>query len=180
MFPRKSPRCRYDRYEKRPSVEQVFPLISNLKHDTLGASLARTPLRIVSNYELFVQVFFLYGSDNAKKSVGLVADPGREIKPIIKKVESPESVEIQWFSTAVLQRINKIAAVNVEGVDFTVPKVARLARRWDQSHQTCGETHRTHAVPSLDPRGGVQLTVGDEAFHQVAVISIKDVNETVP
>ena len=47
--------------------------------------------------ELFVQVFFLfflYGSDNAKKSVGLVADPGREIKPIIKKVESPKSVEI--------------------------------------------------------------------------------------
>ena len=48
-------------------------------------------------FELFVQVFFLfflYGSDNAKKSVGLVADPGCEIKPIIKKVESPESVEI--------------------------------------------------------------------------------------
>jgi hypothetical protein len=47
--------------------------------------------------ELFVQVFFLfflYGSDNAKKSVGLVADPGREIKSIIKKVESPKSVEI--------------------------------------------------------------------------------------
>jgi hypothetical protein len=47
--------------------------------------------------ELFVQaffLFFLYGSDNAKKSVGLVADPGREIKPIIKKVESPKSVEI--------------------------------------------------------------------------------------
>ena len=47
--------------------------------------------------ELFVQVlflFYLYGSDNPKKSVGLVADPGREIKPTIKKVESPKSVEI--------------------------------------------------------------------------------------
>ena len=93
---RSSARCwKFAQTGKGASLRHFLPVLDRL-HVRKDFHPRSDPIQ-GGKLELFVQVFFLfflYGSDNAKKSVGLVADPGSEIKPIIKKVDSPKSIEI--------------------------------------------------------------------------------------
>ena len=93
---RSSARCwKFAQTGKGASLRHFLPVLDRL-HVRKDFHPRPDPIQ-GGKLELFVQVFFLfflYGSDNAKKSVGLVADPGSEIKPIIKKVDSPKSIEI--------------------------------------------------------------------------------------
>jgi len=56
--------------------------------------------------------------------VGLITDPGREIKPTIKKDEGPKSIESEGFSAPVLQWAEGRTCANVESINLALSKVA--------------------------------------------------------
>ena len=88
--------------------------------------LPPAPIRFKRLTQLFVKVFFLfflYGFDNPKESVGFITDPGGEIEPVIEKKERPQAVKGQCIAPTILQRTKRRARVDVEGVDLPVSEI---------------------------------------------------------